>query len=103
MTHVLPKYSHAARREGIYLNSATIACAFTPQNTTLRDLLSSMVNPESRVPPELILPLDPALLSLTEQEKEFFRVAISSDDEKLRERKLDIQKRYASLSITWVT
>ena len=62
-----------------------------------------MVNPESQVPPELILPLDPTLLSLTEKEKEFFRVAISPDDGKLRERILDIQRRYASLSISWVT
>ena len=62
-----------------------------------------MANPESRVPPELILPLDPALLSFLEKEKEFFRVAISPDDEKLRERILDIQRRYAALTISWVT
>ncbi|PIL27558.1 hypothetical protein GSI_10709 [Ganoderma sinense ZZ0214-1] len=52
-----------------------------------------MPNPESQVSPDLIPPLDPELLSLSEIEMTFLRTYISPDDHKVRERILDIQKR----------
>ncbi|KAI0330294.1 hypothetical protein GY45DRAFT_1370866 [Cubamyces sp. BRFM 1775] len=53
-----------------------------------------MVVRESEIPPELVVPLDPALLRLTEEENEFLRAVIKpQDDETLKARILDIQKR----------
>ncbi len=53
-----------------------------------------MVNPESEVLPELVPSLDPELLSLSEEDMCFLRTVISPDDPKIRERILDVQRRY---------
>ncbi|KAI0746831.1 hypothetical protein C8Q80DRAFT_1271667 [Daedaleopsis nitida] len=52
-----------------------------------------MVNPESAVEPALIPPLDPSQLTLNEIEKTFLHDLISPDDDELRERIMDVQKR----------
>ncbi|KAI0360631.1 hypothetical protein OH77DRAFT_1418615 [Trametes cingulata] len=52
-----------------------------------------MANPESQADPSLVPPLDPSLLSLSDEERTFLHAVISEDDEKLKERILDVQKR----------
>ncbi|KAM5537134.1 hypothetical protein V8D89_009280 [Ganoderma adspersum] len=52
-----------------------------------------MVNPESEVRSELVPPLDPDILSLSEAEMSFLRTAISPDDHKIRKRILEVQER----------
>ncbi|KAI0371999.1 hypothetical protein BV20DRAFT_992286 [Pilatotrama ljubarskyi] len=52
-----------------------------------------MVNPESQVDPSVVPPLDPSLLNLSNEERAFLHAVISEDDEKLRARILDVQKR----------
>ncbi|TFK84974.1 hypothetical protein K466DRAFT_552778 [Polyporus arcularius HHB13444] len=53
-----------------------------------------MSNPESDIPPEIAIPpLDPSLLTLTDDEKAFLHHAISSDDAELHDRIRDVQKR----------
>ena len=53
-----------------------------------------MESRESKISPELVPPLDPALLRLTEEENEFLHAVIKpQDDEALKVRILDIQKR----------
>ena len=51
-----------------------------------------MVNPESDVDPGLIPPLDPTLLTLSDEEKAFLLEAISPDETVIRERVLKLQK-----------
>ena len=51
-------------------------------------------NPESQVSSvEVIPPLDPNFLSLRDDETRFFRDVISSNDEEVKARILDVQKR----------
>ncbi|KAI0653882.1 hypothetical protein C8Q70DRAFT_551209 [Cubamyces menziesii] len=53
-----------------------------------------MESRESKISPELVPPLDPALLRLTEEENEFLHAVIKpQNDEALKARILDIQKR----------
>ncbi|KAI0693936.1 hypothetical protein C8T65DRAFT_667456 [Cerioporus squamosus] len=52
-----------------------------------------MTNPESEVPPEVVIPpLDPSLLTLTDEEKAFLHHVISSDDSELHDRITYVQK-----------
>ena len=51
-----------------------------------------MVNPESDVDPGLIPPLDPTLLTLSDEEKAFLLETISPDENVIRERVLKLQK-----------
>ena len=60
-----------------------------------------MVNPESQVRSDLIPPLDPEILSLSEAEMAFLRTTISPDDHKVRERILDIQARYVHIIVAF--
>ncbi|EIW55668.1 uncharacterized protein TRAVEDRAFT_50153 [Trametes versicolor FP-101664 SS1] len=52
-----------------------------------------MVNPEGQVEPSVIPPLDPALLRLSDEEHAFLRAAITEDEEVLKARIYDVQKR----------
>lgn len=52
-----------------------------------------MVNPEGQVEPSVIPPLDPALLGLSDEEHAFLRAAITEDEEELKARIYDVQKR----------
>lgn len=53
-----------------------------------------MVNPEGQVEPSVIPPLDPALLRLSDEERAFLRAAITEDEEVLKARIYDVQKRW---------
>ncbi len=65
-----------------------------PFASALRLASTTMGNPESDVPPEIAIPpLDPSLLTLTDDEKAFLHHAISSDDAELHNRIRDVQKR----------
>ena len=53
-----------------------------------------MGNPESEPSPDVVIPpLDPALLTLTDEEKAFLQYAVSSDEAELHDRITDVQKR----------
>lgn len=52
-----------------------------------------MVNPEGQVEPSVIPPLDPALLRLSDEEHTFLRDVIPDDEEVLKARIYDVQKR----------
>ncbi|RPD65543.1 hypothetical protein L226DRAFT_530884 [Lentinus tigrinus ALCF2SS1-7] len=53
-----------------------------------------MSNPESEIPAEVVIPpLDPSLLTLTDEEKTFLKHAISSDEVEVQDRIIDVQKR----------
>ena len=52
-----------------------------------------MVNPESDVDLGLYPPLEPTLLTLSDEEKEFLLETISPDEEVIRERVLELQKQ----------
>ncbi|CAL1710844.1 unnamed protein product [Somion occarium] len=50
------------------------------------------ITKEIQLDPSVIPPLDPSLLSLSEQEKEFLHATISSDDEALKKKVYEVQK-----------
>ncbi|GBE84469.1 hypothetical protein SCP_0604480 [Sparassis crispa] len=52
----------------------------------------SEITPEGRVPAEMIPPLDPSLLKLSDVETEFLHATITQDDEELQRRILGVQK-----------
>ena len=52
---------------------------------------------EQEVEANLIPPLDPSLLQLSDTEAEFLHAAISSDEQELHRRILDVQKEYDAL------
>ncbi|KAL6303743.1 hypothetical protein BKA93DRAFT_817900 [Sparassis latifolia] len=52
----------------------------------------SEITPEGRVPAEMIPPLDPSLLKLSDVETEFLHATITQDDEELQRRIVGVQK-----------
>lgn len=55
------------------------------------------ITPESHVEARMIPPLDPEFLALSEREMRFLRSAISSDDEEMKRRVLEVQREYVYL------
>ena len=52
-----------------------------------------MATPESQADPTLVPSLDPTLLTLSDDEKSFLHQTISLNDEVVRERVLELQRR----------
>jgi hypothetical protein len=53
---------------------------------------------EERPPADVVPALDPSLLQLSDDEREFLRWAISEDEDEMRERIMTVQKEYVSNS-----
>ena len=52
----------------------------------------AQINREIAIPADIIPPLDESLLTLSDEEREFLHQSVTTDDEELRRRILEVQK-----------